>query len=102
MRLLIEILEKTREEVLKSVGKSAAGAAVVDGALGAASGKNVIKEASCGAISAASGVLAKEGFEHFIRSTGPGGLIAGVSASVLTRYAFRRTFQDKEEISEEM
>lgn len=98
--MLIGILEKTAKEVAKAVGKSAASGAITDGVVGAASGKNPLKEAACGATSAAAGALAKEGFEHFVKSTGPAGLIVGVSTSIFTRYVFRRTFADTEDTNE--
>lgn len=89
----IGILKKTGKEIAKSIARSTVIGAASDTLIAVASKRNVTKEVVCGTVSAATGALVKEGVEHFIKATGPAGLIAGVSASIVTRYAVRRTIE---------
>ncbi len=93
--MFVVILEKTAKEIGKTILKSAAMGATSDALIGLATKKNPIKEGACGAVSSAAGMAAKEGFEHFVKSTGKGGMIAGVSASIVTRYAIRRMTEEE-------
>jgi hypothetical protein len=93
--MLIGILEKTAKEIAKGVAKNAAVGGAADGILATVDKKSageVVKEIGCGVVTSGGGTAAKEAFDHFTKNGGKWGHIVGITASIGSRYVYRRLF----------
>lgn len=96
--MLIGILEKTAKEIAKGIAKNAAVGGAADGVLATVDKKSageVIKEVGCGVVTSGGGTAAKEAFDYFTKSGGKWGHVVGITASIGSRYIYRRLFYEQ-------
>lgn len=97
--IMITVLEKSRDEILKGIAKSSALSGAADGVVALVDKnppKEVLKEVACGAFTGATSAGAKAAYEHFFKNAGTGGIVVYCAASVASRYAFRTLFPKME------
>lgn len=92
--MLYKILERSMEDVLIEIGKSAATGGVIDGGLAVVDKENVLKEVGCGVVTGATGAAARTLYEHYFNK-GKVSTIVSISASVGARYIYRSKFPTK-------
>lgn len=99
--MLIEILEKTSKEIAKEIAKNAAIGGAADGIIGVIDKKNILKEVGCGVVTSGSGTAAREVFNYFIKGQARWGGLIGISASIGTRYMYRKVVDGVDEDNED-